>query len=115
MACPSGCINGGAPPRPPPGTAPREYAAAVSAALAAASLPEDADAALQRVYSLMGADGVGSQFANQVSHSTPPPSHRLRLTRSQHFHTGFTDVQKESGVARGEDGMVNIGSSSMQW
>ena len=66
MACPSGCINGGAQPRPHPGADPREYAAAVSAALAAACAPEDGDAALQRVYALLGAPGVGSDAAKEV-------------------------------------------------
>jgi hypothetical protein len=84
MACPSGCINGGAQPRPPPGADPREYAAGVAAALAAASVPDDADAALQRVYSLLGAEGVGSPAARQVRR---PPARaranaRRRLTRS---------------------------------
>ncbi len=66
MACPSGCLNGGAQPRPPPGTDPREYTAGVTAALAAASMPDDADVTLQRVYSLLGVQDVGSAAARQV-------------------------------------------------
>ncbi len=130
MACPSGCINGGAQPRPPTGVDPREYATGVTAALAAASIPEDADSALQRVYSLLGAEGVGSQTAKQVDacptstststsiSTTPTPlPHRACTTHPapQYFHTGFTDVQTQSAVERSEEGMVNIGSSSMQW
>jgi hypothetical protein len=114
MACPSGCINGGAQPRPPPGADPREYAAGVVAALAAASVPDDADAALQRVYSLLGAEGVGSPAARQVrrprARERPLPPHA-----QQYFHTGFTDVHAQSVVERGGDGMVNIGSAGMQW
>ena len=84
MACPSGCLNGGAQPRPPPGTDPREYTAGVTAALAAASMPDDADARVQRVYSLLGAQGVGSAAARQVRRRRPlppPPSAAAALCR----------------------------------
>jgi hypothetical protein len=116
MACPSGCLNGGAQPRPPPGTDPREHAAAVAAALAAASAPEDAHALLQRVYALLGAGGVGSAQARKVRrrHFSPCVSFAW-CSIMQLFHTSFTDVQSHSGVARSEDGIINIGSSSMQW
>ena len=79
-------------------------------------MPDDAGEALQHVYSLLGAEGVGSQVARQVEPPDPNPLiWAAPHAAPQHFHTGFTDVQKESAVARGEDGMVNIGSSSMQW
>ncbi len=38
----------------------------MTAALAAASMPEDADAVVQHVYTLLGAEGVGSAAARQV-------------------------------------------------
>ena len=90
MACPSGCINGGAQPRPPTGVDPREYATGVTAALAAASVPEDADSALQRVYSLLGAEGVGSQTAKQVTRAPPPPPSPPPLLPSLIEHAPLT-------------------------
>jgi hypothetical protein len=46
-----------------------------------------------------------------------PPARKRPLSphAQQYFHTGFTDVHAQSEVERGGDGMVNIGSSGMQW
>ena len=67
-------------------------------------------------YSLLGVQGVGSAAARQVRR--PPARPRKRPSpphAQQYFHTGFTDVHAQSAVERGGDGMVNIGSSGMQW
>ncbi len=128
MACPSGCINGGAQPRPPPGADPREYAAGVTAALAAASAPEDADAQLQRVYSppapnistgwwycfdmvnrysLLGVQGVGSAAARQVRR--PPAQTPVAASRAAVLPHGV------HGRACAECGGAGRGRHGQHW